>query len=83
MAFEMKGLRQIMRVSWTVKKTNLYMGSTAGRSGAISGAINQGKEVEVLWSCAMETGGIFGEGYTGRYNASDMEKRQTKDITER
>jgi len=61
------------------------MGSTAGRSGAISIAINQGKEVEVLWACATETvtKGIFGEGYTGRYNAWDTEKRQTKDIMER
>jgi len=62
---------------------NQSMGSTAGRSGAISSAVDQGKEVEVLWSCAMETRGIFGEGYTGRYNAWDMEKRQTKDIMER
>jgi len=62
---------------------NQPVGSTAGRSGAISSAINQGKEVEVLWSCATETRGVFEEGYTGRYNAWDAEKRQTKDIIER
>jgi len=54
MAFEMRGLRQIMRVSWTGEE-NQPMGPTAGRSGAISSAIDQGKEVEVLWSCATET----------------------------
>ena len=59
------------------------MGSIAGKIGAISIAIDQGKEVKVLWSCATETRGIFGEGYTGRYNAWDTEKRQTKDIMER
>ena len=30
MAFEMKGLRQIMRVSWTAKKTNLWVLQQAG-----------------------------------------------------
>jgi len=29
---------------------NQPVGSTAGRSGVISSAIDQGKEVEVLWS---------------------------------
>jgi len=43
-------------------KENQPMGSTAGRSGTISSTIDQGKEVEVLWSCATETRGIFGEG---------------------
>jgi len=46
-------------------KENQSMGYTAGRSGAISIAIDQGKEVEVLWSCATEPRGIFGEGYSG------------------
>ena len=62
---------------------NQPMGSTAGRSGAIFTAINQGKKVEVLWACATKTRGVFGEGYTGRYSAWDTEKRQTKDIMER
>jgi len=36
---------------------NQPMGSTAGRSGAISTPINQGKKDEVLGACATETRG--------------------------
>ena len=61
MAFETKGLTEANYESVMDSEENQPMGSTAGRSGAIPSAIDQGREVEVLWSCATETRGVFGE----------------------
>ena len=51
----LKHTQELTRVSWTAKKANqpVAVGSTAGRSGAISAAINQGKKAEVLLACAI------------------------------
>jgi len=43
MAFKMKGLRQIMRVSWTVKKTNLWVLQQAGVERSLVQSIKQRK----------------------------------------
>ena len=42
-AFEMKGLRKILWVSWTAKKTNKWVLSKAG-------VHRQSKEASILWS---------------------------------
>jgi len=58
--------------------------STAGRSGAISYAIDQGKEVEVLWLCAIRNKrNLWRRIYSKVQYAWDTEKTQTKDIMER
>ena len=43
MAFEMKGLRQIMRVSWTAKKTNLWVLQQAGVERSLLQSIKERK----------------------------------------
>ena len=43
MAFEMKGLRQIMRVSWTAKKTNLWVLQQAGVQRSLLQSIKERK----------------------------------------
>ena len=47
-AFEMKGLRKIMRVSWTAKKTNEWVLNKAGVKRTVRHC--QSKEASILWS---------------------------------
>jgi len=48
-AFEMKGLRKILRVSWTAKKTNEWVLNIAGVKRELLDTC-QSKEASILWS---------------------------------
>jgi len=63
-AFEMKGLRKILRVSWTAKKTNKWVLNKAGVKRH-----QQSKEASILWSHNEETRELPGERHNTRNNA--------------
>jgi len=50
-AFEMKGLRKILRVSWTAKKTNKWV-LKSQQSWSKEGTVRhcESKEASILWS---------------------------------
>jgi len=49
-AFEMKGLRKILRVSWTANKTNEWVLNKAGVKRKLKTPHHQSKEASILWS---------------------------------
>jgi len=52
-AFEMKGPRKILRVSWTAKKTNKWVLSSWSKEGTVRHC--QSEEASILWSHHEET----------------------------
>ena len=60
-AFEMKGLRKILRVSWTAKKTNEWVLNKAAWSKERTVRQRQSKEASILWSHREETRELTGE----------------------
>ena len=66
--FEMKGLRKILRVSWTAKKTNEWVLIKAGvKKGTARHC--QSEEASILWSHHEETRELPGERNNARNNA--------------
>ena len=55
----MKGLRKILRVSWTAKKTNEWIFNKAGVKRKLLDC--QSKEASILWSHHEETRELPGE----------------------
>jgi len=55
-AFEIKGLRNTLRVSWTAKKTNERVLNKAGVKRELLVRHRQSKEASILWSHHEETG---------------------------
>jgi len=49
--FEIKGLRKILWVSWTAKKTNEWVLNTAGVKGELSDTVKARKLVRKQGSC--------------------------------
>jgi len=77
-AFEMKGLRKILRVSWIAKKTNEWVRNKAGVKGEPKTVRNcQSKEASVLWSHHEETRELPGERHNARNNARCTQARKT------
>ena len=54
-AFEMKGLRKILRVSWTAKKTSEWVLNKAGVKRELLDTFKARKEASILWSHHEET----------------------------
>ena len=65
--FEMKGLRKILRVLWTVKKTNVWVLNKAGVKRELLHC--QSEEGSILWSHHEETRELPGERNNARNNA--------------
>ena len=59
-AFEMKGLRKIMRVSWTAKKANEWVLNNAGVQRELSDTV-KARKASILWSHHEETREWSGE----------------------
>jgi len=57
--FEMKGLRKILRVSWTAKETKLMIGFLTKSKKTVRH--RQSKETSILWSHHEETKELSGE----------------------
>jgi len=77
-AFEMKGLRKMLRVSWTAKKTNELVLNKAGvkrQEGTVRHC--QSKEASILWSHHWETKELHGERDNARNNARCTQARKT------
>jgi len=68
-AFEMKGLRRMLRVSLTAKKTNEWILNKAGVK-------SQSKEASILWSHHEETKDFPGERDNARNNARCTKARK-------
>ena len=69
-AFEMKGLRKILRVSWIAKTTNECVLNKAGVKRELLDTVNrQSKEATILWSHHEETRELPGERDNARNNA--------------
>ena len=68
--FEMKGLRKILRVSWTAKKTSKW-----SKEGTVRH--RQSKEASILWSYHEEPRELHGEGDNARNNARCTHARKT------
>jgi len=73
-AFEMKGLRKILRVSCTAKKTNEWVLNKAGVEGTVRHC--QRKEARILWSHHDEARELPGERDTARKNARCTQARK-------
>ena len=71
----MKGLRKILGVSWTAKKTNEWVLNKAGVEGTARHC--QSKETSILWSYHEETMELPGERNTARNNARCTQARKT------
>jgi len=71
-AFEMKGLRRILRVSWTAKKTNEWVLNKA--EGTVRH--RQSKEASILWSHNEETRELPGERDNAGNNARYTKARK-------
>jgi len=70
--FEMKGLRKILQVPWTAKKTNEWVLNKAGTVRHC-----QSKETSILWSHHEETRELPGERDNARNNARCTQARKT------
>jgi len=57
---EMKGMRKILRVSWTAKKTNEWVLNKAGVKRELLDTV-KAKEASILWSHHEETRELPGE----------------------
>jgi len=75
-AFEMKGLRKILRVSWTAKKTNEWVLNKAAWSKERTVRQRQSKEASILWSHREETRELTGERDNARNNARCTKARK-------
>ena len=71
-AFEMNGLRKILRVSWTAKKTNEWVLNKAGVKRH-----RQSKKASILWSHREETRELPGERDNAMNNARGTQARKT------
>jgi len=75
-AFEMKGLRKILRVSWTAKKTNdCVLNKAEVKEGTVRH--HQSKEASILWSHHEEKRELIGEKNNARNNARFIQARKT------
>jgi len=75
-AFEMKGLRKILQVSWTAKKTNEWVLNKA-RVKRLSVKHCQSKETSILWSHHEETRELPGARDNARNDARCTQARKT------
>jgi len=75
-AFEMKGLRKILRVSCTAKKTNKWVLNKAGVKRQTARHC-QSEEASILWSHHEETRELPGERNNARNNARCTQARKT------
>jgi len=73
-AFENKGLRKILWVLWTAKKTNEWILNKAVIEGTVRH--RQNKEASILWSHNEETRELPGERDNARNNARCMQARK-------
>jgi len=73
--FEMKGLRKILRVSWTAKKTSEWV---LNRAGSKEGTVRhrQSKKASIQWSHHEETRELPGERDNARNNARCTQARK-------
>jgi len=74
-AFQMKGLRKILRVSWTAKKTNEWVLNKAGVKRETA-RHRQSKEASILWPHHEETRELPGERDNARNNARCTQARK-------
>jgi len=74
-AFEMKGLRKILRVSWTANKTNEWVLNKAGVKKELLDTVKS-KEANILWSHHEETRKLPGERDNARNNARCTQARK-------
>src|ERR1043165_6507758 len=66
-AFEMKGLRQILRVSWRERKTNEWVLETTGVERSLLNSIKSSKETRILWPSDEKKWRLFGKrDHTGK-----------------
>jgi len=72
----MKGLRKILRVSWTAKKTNEWVLNKAGVKRELLDTVKAWKLV-TLWSHHEETRELPGERNNARNNARCTQARKT------
>jgi len=75
-AFAIKGLRKILLVSWTTKKTNEWVFNRAGVKRKLLRHC-QSKEASILWSHHEETRKLRGERDNARNNARCTQARKT------
>ena len=75
-AFEMKGLRKILRVSWTAKKTNEWVLKKAGVKRELL-SYCESKEASILRSHHEETRKLPGERDNARNNAGSSRGKTT------
>ena len=68
-AFEMEGLRKILRVSWSAKKSNEWVLNKAGVKKEGTVRHRQSNEASILWSHHEETRELPGEKDNARNNA--------------
>ena len=71
----MKGLRKILRVSWTAKKTNEWVLNKAGVKRELLDC--QSEEASILWSHHEETRELPRERNNARNNARCTQARNT------
>ena len=74
---EMKAFRQILRVTWTVKRTKDWVLSKAGTEPFLLQSVKK-RELSLLWSCATERRKLHGERNNARYYFWSKKKRKTK-----
>jgi len=79
-AFEKKGLRKILRVSWTAKKTNEWVLNKAGVKRELLDTV---KVRKLAQSYHEETRELPGESNNARNNARCMQARKTTPGLER
>ena len=72
----MKGLRKILRVSWTAKKTNEWVLNKAGVKRELLGTVKS-KEASILWSHHEDTRELRGERDNARNSARCTQARKT------
>ena len=73
----MKGLRNILRVSWTAKKTNEWVPNKAGVKRELLMVKARKPAYYGLWSYREETRKLPGERNNPRNNARCMQARKT------
>ena len=71
----MKGLRKILRVSWTAKKTNEWVLNKAGVKRELLDTVKS-KEASILWSHHEDTRELRGERDNARNNARCTQARK-------
>ena len=76
-AFEMEGLRKILRVSWSAKKSNEWVLNKAGVKKEGTVRHRQSNEASILWSHHEETRELPGERDNARNNARCTQARTT------